>query len=239
MKIKSASQILIPLALSMVFFAKESSASVVSIQATDLGWYRSDGTHESYNINTLTGQLGGTEYRSFYIWEIPSYVGKVTSAHIEFNVEYSFGGSAIYYPVQGEMFDVSASTLPFIRQDNGAGQGEAVFNDLGSGTSFGQLSVLPGYDNYGYTMTVPLNADAINSINSSNGADFSLGMKNIGFNSGYDYFLFSSMSRDGSQILVLDIQSVPEPSSIFLLSIGLLGTCAFTRNRQNKVKKIQ
>ena len=62
----------------------------ISLDVADLGWYTQDGLHEAYNFNTLTGNLFGTEYRSFYVFSLPALEGKrIASAALEVDIRHS------------------------------------------------------------------------------------------------------------------------------------------------------
>jgi hypothetical protein len=202
----------------------------IATEAADLGWYNSSGIHQSFNENTLTGQLG-EEYRSFYLWHLPSFSGTVTSARIQLDLQYSLG-SASLAPQTGRMFDVSAGSLDSLTLDDGGGLGGTIFDDLGSGSSYGDFVISSADDRT--IFTVILNSNALSALGASAGQPFALGMRNV-TESGLDFFLFSSMSVRGSQKLFVDVTpttAVPEPEA-WLMMLGGLALLARRRVRRH------
>jgi len=177
-------------------------ADTISINTFDLGWYKSGGAHTSGNVNTYTGSYyNNQEYRSFYLWNLPNFEGKVVSATLMINLVYPLGTVGLKTQ-SGEMFDVSDSNLAYIRKTNGDGHGVDIWNDLGSGLSYGQF-VITSQDS-GW-VSYDLNAAAISEINTSKGEVFAMGIDNTSVNGyGSGYFLFSSGSVRGKQYLVLE-----------------------------------
>lgn len=200
-----------------------SALAEIQVSASSLGWYNEDGEHDSSNKNTLTGYLVDKEYRSFFTWQIPTLSEAVTSALIRIDIAYGFGASN-NGPLTGEMFDITFDNLAFLTATNGAGNGQTIFTDLGTGNTYGDITVQSNFQ-YGYTFDVELNSAAIEAINNSGGGVFGLGMKVIGSPSSNPYFLFSDYYNAGSQILVLNPAAVvPEPDSyaFFLAGLSLL-----------------
>jgi hypothetical protein len=196
------------------------SAATVALQTSDLGWYNVYGFHNSWNENTLTGKFGDDEYRSWYVWQLPSLSDAVVSARIEFDLPYSLGTDA-WTPQLGRMFDISAASLSTIAQDNGGGFGQSIFDDLGSGAVYGDFTIAQS-DNL-TTFVVDVNAAGIAAINAASGDAFALGIRNVTPQYMY-YFLFSSGSFRASQRLVLEtapLPAVPEPETWALMAGGL------------------
>jgi hypothetical protein len=208
-----------------------SALAEIQVSASSLGWYNVDGEHDSSNKNTLTGYLADKEYRSFFTWQIPTLSEAVTSGLIRIEITYGFGASN-NGPLTGEMFDITSDNFAFLTSTNGAGNGQTIFTDLGTGNTYGNITVQSNFQ-YGYTFDVVLNSSAIEVINNSSGGVFGLGMKVIGDPSSNPYFLFSDYYNAGSQILVLNpAATVPEPNSYALLlaGLGLLGFAARLRS---------
>jgi hypothetical protein len=205
---KSAGWPLLSAALSIACCAAV-RAETVSIASYDIGWYASSGHHVADNPNTLTGILSDT-YRSFYIWKIPKLAGTITSARIDFKLEYSLGanGSSDQY---GRLYDlkVGKRRLPYIQTDDGDGLGTKIYADIGEGQTFGKLTVPPEIFDDTW-IKAKLNASAVAALNASSGKYFGVGIVNVtpDLSDGM-YFLVSSGSRPSEQILVLHVEPAP------------------------------
>ena len=221
--------------LALISFSLTSIATYateIAINASDSGWYRDGGFHESINKNTLTGNLASIDYRSFYLWEIPEFNESVISARVDFEIYYSlgaFGGDDQLATV----FDVNSTNIALLTTDNGSGHGREIFNDLGSGLSYGEFNVA-SFETYGYILSVNLNSNAIEAINNSKGQSFAFGIVN---NTPYlenKYFLFSDSSGVSTQTLSLEIEQVPEPQSYSMFLLGIFFITALLLRRNTK-----
>ena len=186
-------------------------------------WLRLDAANEnSENDNYVTGTLSpGEIYRSFFAFNLGGLAGTVVGARIELRRYQQVGALNLVF------WDVSASAQDLVgtRQQMIADAG--IFNDLGSGTSYGSFDVLEGDGND--ILVFNLNADALNDINAQGGSGyFSIGAAV----SGAGYLFGASNEEPGAsggqfnsaQRLVLtfaDSTAVPEPGSLALAALGL------------------
>jgi hypothetical protein len=201
------------------------------LQANSLGWYNQSGVHQAFNPNTLTGFLAGTEYRSFYTWTVPAFEGRIASARVEFDVQFSLGVSGADVQT-GAVHDVAPSNVPLLPLDNGGSNGVGIFGDLGSGSEYGSFIIGPTD-----SLTVfrfALNTNAVEMLNQLSGGTFAIGMRNATPGNTSDYFLFSSGSFPGAQTLVLSISPIPEPSSVLLMALGAVALATRTRAVRSK-----
>lgn len=120
------------------------------------------------------------------------------------------------------MFDLQPSSVATLTQENGGGAGQSIFADLGEGDSYGSFTV-PSWIGHPaqYVLSVELSAAAVNAINATEGM-FAMGIRNTTPSNTNHYFLFSSTSRRASQMLVLDVQPIPEPATNTLMLAGLV-----------------
>ena len=142
-----------------------------AIVSTNVGLWDSTGAH-SINGTTNTyiaGIDGAKTYRDFAVFSLASVTQPILSATLE-----------LFNPVEGyssadqsetlSLFDVSTAITTL--RSSGSGQ-TAIYNDLGSGVSYGQQTILSGVT--GYMQYFALNAAALADINSKLGSQFAIG----------------------------------------------------------------
>lgn len=205
-------------------------ADSVVLETLDMGWYTSQGRHDDFNDNTLTGSLGGdpSEYRSFYLWNIPEFGGTLVSARVEMRVQ-GFSGPTNQI---GDMFDLSDSSLATISQTDGAGAGSAIFGDLGSGQTYGRFTISAS-DDLTWVSYV-LNESALSAIAGKRDGVFGMGIDNASMPpvlGNWGYFLFSDMSTPTRQRLVLEVNPVPAPATLWLMISSLASIGAYRWRR--------
>jgi hypothetical protein len=223
------------LVLSSVSNVPSARAALVTVTTSDhqlqagvdnQGWWSSvRANNNPTNDNYLTEN---DDFRSFFSFDLSTIHGTVTSA--TFDVR-RYSGS--FGPVTLGLFDVStpAATLITTRQEI---SDPAIFDDLGTGNSYGSFVVNPGESTD--ILSFILNDAALTDIRSAEGQGFfSIGARVL---SGAFIFAASNDEPGGPsgglnsiQRLVLDVQAVPEPGSLVLLGVGL---AAFGSTRLRK-----
>ena len=77
------------LLLVCAFLAAPGSAAVVTVNATDSGWYDDTGFHDPSNINYLVGNPvfspSFVDHHNFFVFDLASISGTVTSAILVLN----------------------------------------------------------------------------------------------------------------------------------------------------------
>ncbi|MEO0973289.1 MAG: hypothetical protein AAFX85_09350 [Pseudomonadota bacterium] len=150
--------------LTSVFatWAIGSAALADDVEALDTGWYDDMGTHTVANSNYFVGRTSDTEFRNFFVFDLTDVEGTIVEASLR-----------IYNPVDGfrsdegvETYQVRAVTTDVETLVSGAG-GVAAFDDLGTGTLFGEVNAL--IRDIDQTITVPLNEDGIAALNAAEG----------------------------------------------------------------------
>lgn len=198
----------------------DTSFHPLQVGTDNQGWWSNvEINNNPTNDNYYTGAgFNGDKdiFRSFFSFDLSGLNGTVTSATFEVTRYYNQNAS-----VTLGFFDVSTPALELIttrlkRQD------ASIFEDLGSGLSYGVFNVQASglYD----VLTFGLNANALSDINAKLGSGyFSIGAAVLG-----PGFIFSGSSWEpGSggqgytQRLVLEISPIPEPSMLPLLGFGL------------------
>ena len=198
-----------------------SPAATITLNAIDSGYYLANGTHNPSLENYLTG-FTGTEYRSFFVFDLSSVSGTINSATLRlFNPEVSQFLHGYVSPDPSETLNFYDVTTP-AAAITGNAAGIAGFNDLGSGTLYGSRSVSAA--NNGTVIETALNSSAIAAMSSANGL-FLLGGAVGTVNGPSDQYVFGfsmvDFVPDHTRQLVLDFTSVPEPSTA---SLALFGT---------------
>jgi hypothetical protein len=185
----------------------------ITLNARDSGYYESNGVGGGGgSLNYFTGRLG-LEHRSFFIFDLPAGIGRVTDAQLRlWNPSDGFvspDGSE-----QVAFFDVSAAAD---RIQRGTG-GVAAFDDFGTGRQY--ASRLFSTNDNGRTITIPLNADAVADANAAIGRPFTIGGRVMTL-SGETQQVFGNTGRTTADTqLVLTV--VPEPGAALLVVAPML-----------------
>jgi hypothetical protein len=205
-------------------------ADSVTLNATNTGFYTNSGFHDATNANYVTGQFGGIQTHSFFVFDLSSVTGNVTGATIRI----SFPDLGYFSNDPSETFglyDVSTPITSLIASNAGA---TGTFADLASGTLYGTTTVQETAS--GMTVSFNLNAAAIAALN-GNHSMFAFGGALTSLNGALDQYLFGG-TGDFSDIVQLALTTsptatVPEPATITLLGTSLLGLAAAARRRRN------
>jgi hypothetical protein len=164
-------------------------------------------------------------WRNFFSFNLASLNlsnQQIVSATLQLR-KYSYGGSDPSETVQ--FFDVSTAASVL---NNNTGTSVPIFNDLGSGASYGSVAVTSGGITTD-TVSVSLNGAALAAIAGSAGGYFSIGGSCTTCSTGQN--VFAASSATGDQLLVIQTAPVPEPSTYAMLGIGL-AALAFLRRRK-------
>lgn len=192
------------------------------------GWWSDSATAFDTNDNYIVGELDSGEYRNFFTFDLTSLMGPVTSAtlQIQTTTDCAMPGGSLTYG----LFDVSTAAATL---NNNNGINASIFNDLGTGTSYGQTTISSCSDS---VLNISLNAAALADINAAQGGYFSIGGALLNLSGGADQYMLGN-SGGIVQNLVLDATaSVPEPGSLGLFGLGLAGLGLAFLNRRRRVR---
>ena len=136
----------------------------------NFGWWSDAFSRAPGNDNYLSGfvNVWPATFRNFFSFDLSNLNGSVVGATLLLNAySASWPTTKLLY----ELYDVS--TDPYVLQ-NKSGLDPVIFQDLGSGRSYGSIEVFdPQYESP--TLKIALNAYAIEDINSHQGNYFTLG----------------------------------------------------------------
>jgi hypothetical protein len=232
-----------------VLFASSAQAALITFDTSqspftpgvkNQGWW-SD-TRE--NVDTNTNYFIGLETfpsrglsRSFFTFDFSSLDlsgGVVTSATLELT---QFGWVTGSPTETIEFFDVSTDAAIL---NHNVGSSAEIFEDLGTGTSYGSF-VVPRYQSSNIlTLTFSLNAAALADMTSAAGSYYSIGGTLLTIDELREGLFGGSGASPSIQRLTLDIQpvAVSEPGALSLLAAGGMFALIFVRRRRDRVRNL-
>ncbi len=178
-------------------------ATVVTLNATDSGWYDSNGTHTATNTNYIVGQSGAPrQLRNFFVFNLASVSQVITGATLVLTNGISSRGPGYNSPDASEtytLFDV-ATSVPTL-QAGGSGL-TGIFADLGGGTIQGSRTMTAA-DNF-LNVPITLNAAGIAKLNAFRGTQVALGGAVTTLSGGADQvvFAFTGNLTDVKQLIL-------------------------------------
>jgi hypothetical protein len=221
------------IACLLLGFALASPASAVTLVAVDRGWYRADGLHQPTNTNFAAGRYYAdpmdltvlSDYRNFFVFDLSSVSGTVTSATLTlFLPASSYLSSDATETYQ--LHDVSTSIASLVA---GTG-GTPAFNDLGGGSAFGSVTVDAAAQ--GTPINIALNAAGLAYLGAALGGQVALGGAVTTLSGQSLQAIFGATLNAPTNWSVLSIETaiVPVPAALWMLGGGL-AALGFLRRR--------
>ena len=214
-----------------IFLGQTASAATYTIDYTDSGWYNASSGHNPSNDNYIVGNCCGTgEYRNFLVFDLTGVTGTIVSATLEAE------SPSTLTPDPSETWTLYDVTTPVATLVAG-GVSAAIFSDLGSGTSYGNVTVANGYTGI---VTVTLNANAIAALNAAKGSSIAIGGALSTLGAGSDEFIFADSFGGYVRRLTIQTVATPVPTMnewgmiIFMVFAGLVSLYYLRRQRKTE-----
>ncbi|HEX4147073.1 MAG TPA: PEP-CTERM sorting domain-containing protein [Pirellulales bacterium] len=190
-------------------------ADVIQVADDASGWYGEglvNGT--AATGNAYLGTLHGNEFRDWFAFNLSSVTNPIVSA--TFNVDPG-GWLALATTANVALHEITTDPTTL-----GLAYDPTVFNELATGTTLG--SYLFHESDTGSVTSITLDATAIADRNAARLAatPYALGVQetNLSFLSAYEAIMYQNPN---AYTLTLTTQATPEPSTLFLAGMGLLG----------------
>lgn len=202
--------------------AGASVAHAATINTFDRGWYRLDGVHNPVNDNYGAGKSNTSIVRNWFAFNLPTApAGQqvVSASLLTYTASVSGGSQTI------TLYDVGTSITTLTAAHAAGAAGQAIYGDLGSGTSYGSR-VFAGTET-NQTVSYTINASGLAAINAALGGQFAIAGQNSGESSAFNTYVYllsnTGNPSDGRTQLLLEFDSViPLPSAAGLGAVGLL-----------------
>jgi hypothetical protein len=202
-------------ALMVGIAACHASASATELTATGAGWCATGFGCNNVNVlgtaNTFSGFLFGSAYRDWFAFDLGSLAGQtVTGATLN-----------IWSDAQNQVAAVDDTYSLY----QAAGISYA---GLKGGTALGSVTAGVADNGSSHYVSIALNSNAINALNAT--SQFIFGGEALGFSEFFGY-------TNGTPVAKLELvteasAAVPEPASIGLLGLGLIGMGVLRRQRK-------
>lgn len=209
------------------FFGAAASADAQTFDMSARGFYLSVGFNTDFDAY-LTGWDGGIEYRSFFVFDIPELTEAAEGATI--SLWMPIGGYASSQSFETiSLWSVETTVPELLEYHEFTPEGIAIFDDLGSGVSYGSGQV--SATETGTYFTITLTAAGVEALNNSENGQLAIGASMTSGSGASTSMAFQNTSTgDGVDASGAQISVVPEPTTVALLGLSA-GALLFFRKR--------
>jgi hypothetical protein len=226
------------LAIGILAASSPARAAIITVNVVDNGSYNEFGEHTASNINYIAGLaesgchgLRLCEYRNWFVFDLAGVSGTIVSASLRLR------SSGFESPVPGQfgqqgtetytLFDV---TTPIASLTAGGTGLVGTFNDLGSGTAYGNRTYSKADELQ--VREIALQAAGVNALQAALGGQFALGgaITTIDHTNFFEHVFGGSFGLNAQLVLDVEPVPVPEPATLALVGFGL--AAAVVRRRR-------
>jgi hypothetical protein len=226
--------------------AAVSHAATITLDQSGYGTYRNDGFNNYNNASIVAGfciaaagcagdNTAGT-FRDFFVFDLSGITDTITAAKLRiFNDDGGYQGARNSMNTY-TLFDVT-SDIDKVTTSHAAGsdEGKGIYNDLGTGTTYGSRIVSAGASLNNAVVEILVNSDGVAALDAATGK-FAFGgaITTLSGTETVNTGMFFHSPQNGVKQLVLTTApNAPEPSTMVLLGIGVAFIGA-TRLRQTR-----
>lgn len=211
------------------FAPNRALADIIPMNATDSGWYNSDGYHDSTNKNYIAGFASPTNYNDYFVFDLSAIQAPIFAAEIKLYMPISnpdIGNGYVGPASVFSLYEVQAPVSAVMQSQSGL-SGLLIYADLGSGMVLGSTSVSSAAN--GTIVSINFNADGLAILNAGAGGLVAIGgsLATLGT---LDQYAFGNTDENSQRQLI--VATVPEPMAIIQVSVGLAGLLLHARSRR-------
>jgi autotransporter-associated beta strand protein len=180
------------------------------VNATTRGWYDQTGSHSPANLNYVAGESGGSTFRNFFLFGLPSWSGNLAAAELSLNSYTNLSPTGF---LNYQLHDVAT---PITTLTNTASGATSTFADLADGGDYGGRDIFVAEQ--GTRISVPLHNGFIGAATANQGGQIALGgsIANLDATPSNEHlFFFSNLNLPTDAQLWLGFVPATLPSSSF------------------------